>query len=487
MSADDRFIVFRCRPIGLGHIIITLVQILYLSDELGRVPAFDLRESHYFPEDAHRAFFDCFAIRAPDGKQVITDLQTIDSLYADPEVEDRGSFTPWGFVRDSPARVVVIDGTHVSSFLPVEAKPVPPRFRLDLTAGFAARVREALPPKPDDERWIGLHFRHGNGEFLAWRFDPFVTPDYAVRYEEIKRKYVDLALLAAKARFSGRARFYIASDSSEFIAWCRAHLPDTIVRSDRSVDGHWEVLARTGDGRQALLEATQDLWNLSRCDFLIHGDSLLPQAAFYNSETLGSNDAFQVTLPDLRTLVLESPPEQAVAIARSVFRRFIERAGHIAPATGEKLAGWLSERHLDHEAAWLARHVAWFGAFDADRTVADARACLSNGLPAAALCTGEGVDPALGDNPHYLVFRAAVLEAAGDARNAVVALEAAERVDPATPGLQEARRRLLLAMGRGRSAVATGVNAIQAYGWDEENKAQIMVLLRHLSGSGQRG
>ena len=60
----------------------------------------------------------------------------------------------------------------------------------------------------------------------------------------------------------------------QFIAWCRAHLPDTIVRSDRSVDGHWEVLARTGDGRQALLEATQDLWNLSRCDFLIHGDSL---------------------------------------------------------------------------------------------------------------------------------------------------------------------------------------------------------------------
>ena len=42
-------------------------------------------KSHYFPEDAHRAFFDCFAIRAPDGKQVITDLQTIDSLYADPE------------------------------------------------------------------------------------------------------------------------------------------------------------------------------------------------------------------------------------------------------------------------------------------------------------------------------------------------------------------------------------------------------------------
>ena len=87
------------------------------------------------------------------------------------------------------------------------------------------------------------------------------------------------------------------------------------------------------------------------------------------------------------------------------------------------MSGWLSERHLDHEAAWLARHVAWFGAFDADRTVADARTCLSNGLPAAALCTGEGVDPALGDNPHYLVFRAAVLEAAGDARNAVVRLK----------------------------------------------------------------
>jgi hypothetical protein len=487
MSTDDRFIVFRCRPIGLGHIIVTLVQVLYLAEELGRLPAFDLRESHYFRDNAHRAFFECFKISAPGGKRVITDLETIDSLYADADLEDRGRFTPWGFVRDSPARVVVIDGTHVSSFLPVEAKPVPPRFRIGLTAGFAARVSEALPPKPDDERWIGLHFRHGNGEFLAWRFDPLVTPDHAVRYEEIKRKYVDLALLAAKARFGGQARFYVASDSSEFIAWCRARLPDTIVRSDRSVDGHWEVLARSGDGRQALLEATQDLWNLSRCDFLIHGESLLPQAAFYNSETLGSTDVFQVTLPDLRTLVLESPPEQAVAIARSVFRRFAERAGHIAAPTGEKLAGWLSERHLDHEAAWLTRHVAWFAAFDADPTVADARICLSSRLPAAALCTLEGVDPALGDNPHYLVFHASVLEAAGDMRSAVVALEAAERIDPATPGLQEARRRLLLALGRGRSAAATGVNAVQAYGWDEENKVQIMALLRHLSASGQRG
>ena len=111
----------------------------------------------------------------------------------------------------------------------------------------------------------------------------------------------------------------------------------------------------------------------------------------------------------------------------------------------------------------------------------------TNRLPAAALCTLEGVDPGLGDNPHFLVFRAAVLEAAGDTRSAVIALEAAERIDPATPGLQEARRRLLLALGRGRSAVATGVNAVQAYGWDEENKTQIMALLRHLSGAGQRG
>ncbi len=487
MSMDDRFIVFRCRPIGLGHIIVTLLQVLYLSDELGRVPAFDLRESHYFRDDAHRAFFERFEISAPAGKRVITDLTTIDGLYADLDVEDGGRFAPWDFVRDSTARVVVIDGTHVSSFLPVEAKPVPPHYRIGLSAGFAARVAEALPPKPDDERWIGLHFRQGNGEFLAWRFDPFVTPDYAVRYEEIKRKYVDLALLAAKARFGGHARFYIAGDSSEFIAWCRARLPDTIVRSERSVDGHWEVLARTGDGPQALLDATQDLWNLSRCDFLIHGESLLPQAAFYNSETLGSSDVFLVTLPDLRTLVLELPAEQAVAIARSVFRRFVERAGHIVPATGEKLAGWLSERHLDHEAAWLTRHVAWFAAFDADTTVADARNCLTNRLPAAAMCTLDGVDPALGDNPYFLVFRAAVLEAAGDTRSAIVALETAERIDPATPGLQEARRRLLLALGRGRSAVATGVNTVQAYGWDEENKAQIMALLRHLSASGQRG
>ena len=52
-----------------------------------------------------------------------------------------------------------------------------------------------------------------------------------------------------------------------------------------------------------------------------------PQAAFYNSETLGSNDAFQVTLPDLY-VGAGIAPEQAVAIARSVFRRFIERRTH---------------------------------------------------------------------------------------------------------------------------------------------------------------
>jgi hypothetical protein len=315
---NTRYIVFRCRPIGLGHIIITLLQVLYLADELDRVPAFDLRESHYFRDDPHREFFECFEIICRSPRLIVTDPDMIDALYADPDVDNRGRFAPWGFVRDSTARVVVVDGTHVSSFLPVEAKPAPPPYRIGLRPDFAARVAEALPVKPEGERWVGLHFRHGNGEFLAWRFDPTVTPDYAVRYEEIKRKYIDLALLAAKARFGGRARFYIASDSSDFIAYCRAHLPDTIVRSDKSVDGNWELLARTGDGRAALLEATQDLWNLSRCDFLIHGESLLPLAALYNSEALSGGDVFELTLPSLRTVVLNVPAEQAVAVARSV-------------------------------------------------------------------------------------------------------------------------------------------------------------------------
>ncbi|HEX5328280.1 MAG TPA: hypothetical protein VFW75_16550 [Acetobacteraceae bacterium] len=482
----ERYIVFRCRPIGLGHIIITLLQVLYLSDELDRIPAFDLRESHYFRDEPHREFFDRFEIVCATHKRVVTDLRTIDALYADPDLEDRGRFAPWSFVCDSSARVVVIDGTHVSSFLPIEAKPLPPPYRIGLRPGFAVRVAEALPPKPAGEKWIGLHFRHGNGEFLAWRFDRQVTPDYDVRYQEIKRAYIDLALLAAKARFGGRARVYIASDSSEFIAWCRSRLPDTLVRSDQSVDGHWEALARSGDGPAAPLAATQDLWNLSRCDFLIRGESLLPQAAFYNSETLGSSDAYEVRLPSLRTLIMDAPVDQAIAVARSVVRRFAIELRHIAPPTAQKLAGWLSERGLQADAAWCARQADWIEAMETVTAVADARSCLQAGLAAAALCILDAAGEQLAENPHYLVLRATVLDAGGDPQSALMTLKQAERSDPATPGLHEVRRGILLRLGRGRAALGAAQALLRTYGWDEANKAQVVALIDQLVKSSDR-
>jgi hypothetical protein len=480
MNIDtERFIVFRCRPVGLGHIVGTLLQLLYLSDELDRIPAFDLRESNYFRDDPHREFFECFGFCAPADKEIVTDITAIDQLYASADTECRGRFAPWGFVRRSDARIVVIDGSHVSNVLNAAKKPVPPIYRIEPHGSFAELVAEGLPPKAPDEHWVGLHFRHGNGEFLSLRFDVNVTPDYSVRYEEVKRHYVDVARAVGKARFHDRTKYYIASDSTDFISYCRAHLPGAVVRGDKGIDGHWEVLARSGDGRRALLEATQDMWNLSRCDFLIHGESLLATSAIINSKTMGGADTFEVSLPSLRTLISNASEDDAVRIARSVFQRLVEKSPHLGPATADGVSLMLRTRGMAAESQWFRQHGEWIKALNADPSIARARK-VNGAHPIAVRSLPEAV-PALTGNPHYHMFCASVFEAAGDPRSADDALETAEQLDPETPGLLIARGRINLALGESRAALESAAVALGRFGNEERCRHQIASILEGLA------
>lgn len=224
IDSQPRYLVYRCGWQGLGHIGVAILNCVRAASVTGRTLALDMRDFHYYRQDAARRFAEHFAFDLPQGVAIVTDPDAVAEICALP---DRYEPPPWqgpDALLPRPERVVIITSDVVRHVQTRGNKFAFWPNRMALRGPLADRVNPALFSPEPGAATIGIYFRSGNGEFLDFRFDPVSLSDYAPRYEELVERYADIARLAARQFPGRRVRYYVASVSASFVAAMRTRL-----------------------------------------------------------------------------------------------------------------------------------------------------------------------------------------------------------------------------------------------------------------------
>jgi hypothetical protein len=316
-----RFLIFECGEVkGLGDILVSVLNFAYYAHRWGRVLALDMRNFQYFGQDSHYQFFKNFNFSVPAELKITTDLKTIDSLYSHPSYHLITGQDDISMADDFAEKVVVGGRTWRCDHLYTPKHKTNP---LSYSVNLKGALRKEVVSRLSDYVWtenIGVHFRHGNGEFLVDRFDSLKSCSYEREYALLKDQYVD-GVTQLLRRVQGRdASVYLAGDNQAFVSELRARIPNSFVLAselpDRPYQKHLEVEKQNP---KILRDAVLDLWALSSCDYLICGESLFTDFVLLNSQKLTQERTFIISSFSLESLLSNGDATRALeAVKRAV-------------------------------------------------------------------------------------------------------------------------------------------------------------------------
>jgi len=409
---------------GLGHVLISLVNAAVLARSLGRALALDMRSFQYFAADRHRQFFQCFALETPPDIEVITNEADIVRLSA---VTDRRYAYEQLHLRDAAnldAQVILVRGAMLSDFYPIADKSFPPAPRIALRGWLRQRMARTLAGFQRGLPVVGVYFRHGNGEFLHGRLDRVLFPEHDALYADLKLRYAAGAREIAAQRGWAGARFFISSDSSEFVAGMKALLPGAFSLAGKLPDQNYKLHLRSNaQDPEILFEAVQDMWSLSACSALLCTSSLFSRFAALNSDVLAEADVHDIEAPNFGRFLEELPPEQALPRAERAYR---EREAMLTAA----VYGRALQRIGDEDrAAVLRRRARWHGEMVLDVDLRTAQIDAGEGRRKDAIGLLRVFDEYSGPNPYALRLLASLLLRQGDGAQAEAVLRRALAAD----------------------------------------------------------
>ena len=420
-----KVLLYRCSAeTGLGHVLISLVNAALIARGLGRALALDMRAFQYFAEDRHRKFFQCFALEVPPDIAMITNEADIVRLSAVAERRFVYEQIHLRDIADAPERVILVRGAMLSDAYPIADKTLPPLPRIALRGWLRQRMAATLSGFQRGLPVIGVYFRHGNGEFLHGRLDRVLFPEHDALYGDLKLRYAARAREIAAARGLHGSRFFISSDSAEFVAGMKALLPGAFALAGKLPDQNYKLHLRSNaQDPEILFEAVQDMWSLSSCAALLCTSSLFSRFAALNSETLAEADVYDIEAPNFGRFLEELPPEEALPRAARAYR---EREAMLTAA----VYGRALQRVGDEaRAAVLRRRARWQNEMVLDVDLRTAQVDAAEGRRKDAVGLLRLHDEYSGPNPYALRLLASVLLRQGDGAGAEAALRRALAAD----------------------------------------------------------
>ena len=423
-ASGERVLLYRVGKMGLGHVFRALLQAAAWARAEGWALAIDATSFQYFAGDAHRQFFDCFALEAPADLRVIVEPEDLAPLMAEPEQFHVAGPLDLAKAGGVEARVVVVHGTMPVVRYRLADRATPPILRIGLRGWLRKRVIAGLGELLAGGPTIGIYFRHGNGEHLIGRFDTSSFPDHAARLAALQLRYAEQARHIASTQGWLAPRYFIASDNADFVAAMRKLLPDCIALARNLPDRNYMEHIKASDCDQEILyEAVQDLWGLSACSALIYSESAFARFAIANSGSISLDLAHNINAPKLQDTLPGLPAREAVALAEAAYRA--TPSGHNALLLADAY-----QRAGDSAAeAKVRQRAVWSRACRGDARIKAARTELDQGRPAAALERLAEIHASSATDPYSLLFIAQVLLRNGRNEEAVVALRRAVALD----------------------------------------------------------
>ena len=471
IDSQPRYLVYRCGWQGLGHIGVAILNCVRAASLTGRTLALDMRDFHYYRQDAARRFAEHFAFELPSGSTIVTDPDAVREICALPDRYEPPAWQGQDVLLPRPERVVIITSDVVRHVHTQANKFAFWPNRMILRGALADRVRTALLPAEPQTTTIGVYFRSGNGEFLDFRFDPISLPDYASRYEELVERYADIARLAARQFPGRRIRYYVASDSAAFVAAMRGRLDGVISHGQGGIGGMFRsIVEAASDGLDAVSDATIDVWNLSQCDSLVYNPSLFPELAILNGDQLSAETVYCIEPSTLRSVVDRLGTEAAL--------EYLDRAFSRQPLFWWRLRAGILRFRIDvlerdgrtETIEPLTRRAeqleACFGLDD----MREALGLMERQRPDEA--REKALSVAAADHVFVTHFIAVVEFFLGRPGEALARIETALDAWPDLPELHLARVQLLAALGRVGEAARAAGQAIEACGMDPALSAE---------------
>lgn len=350
---DQKYLLFVMGGAGLGHVLTSLLNSAYYAWRTGRVLALDMRGFSYFKSDGHASFLENFGFEFPADLQVITDLAEIERLKT---IEDQHCLTY--DEQPDPERPhgnqVVVDPCffHADTYTVATRRADAP-FRVVLRGRLLEEWHKVMSRPEWSGPVIGLHYRAKPGEIHP-RLTKATMPDFEQRYQDVKDRYIAMALAVAKEAGYARPAFLVASDDAGFVSYVRERLPNAFSLASNLPDQEILSYVRAhGHDFRILVDAVNDMWCLSACDHFLYYHSSFAHFAVLNSRKLGEGTTHYVHVPDLQEILQSMEPQEAVAYGRGAVRKAEAKRLQIFD-----LHRWLAdalERAGDAEGAALER------------------------------------------------------------------------------------------------------------------------------------
>ena len=196
-----------------------------------------MRNFRFLSSASQRTFFESFRVSGKN-LEIVSDEQEIDSLYCMPHRVD------WPYEEDLFSRDFRCD--KGISFFPnryfslPSNKPTP--CRIDLCGNLVEQFNEIRSEHFAGRHVIGLHYRHGNGEFLDGRFDQNSFPDFEAVYQRTVEEYASITKRIMHSNGLDRCTVLVCSDNKKFREDILIRLPSAFtVTSDLPIGSQLDV------------------------------------------------------------------------------------------------------------------------------------------------------------------------------------------------------------------------------------------------------
>jgi tetratricopeptide (TPR) repeat protein len=267
-------LIYRCPDaFGLGATLIMIAAYAGYCARHGLDLALDMRRFQYFPAHRHASFFEAFEIHLPADMALVTDPARIEDMARDAARIDAVQARRLSLETPPPAGNIDVEGVVSRGLAPWFGVVPPPGFAIRLKGWLHETVEAALGTMS----WrnvVGVHFRHGNGEFLQSREDFLTAPDYRdriVRFQE--------SMAARVAETAAGRRVFVAGDNREFVEYMRRAVPAAFTLGTPIPDVPYIEYLREVGPERALAEAAIDLWALASCEEIVCVPSSFAEAA----------------------------------------------------------------------------------------------------------------------------------------------------------------------------------------------------------------
>ena len=325
----NRLFILTCHPgsnsggVGLGHILITIFNCAHYAKTWGRTLVLDMQGFPYFSKNNHEQFFEYFEFSFPEDLDVITDIEDVKSVYNFEGVNDtiektmkkimQRKFTRLRIQDDLIDDVIYSSGHLTNNILNEEESK---NYGLKLKGILEEQVNETLSNHFINNKTIGVHYRHGNGEFLHDRFDSTKTKNYDEKLLLIKHEIIKNVNFMVKQNNLDNPRIYLASDNLEFVQSLNKMIPNSFYITEDLPDTDFILFLEKNDYRFDFLKNTVvDLWALSLCDYIVCVPSLFVDLAVLNSQHLSSDKVVIIKKFCLHNIVKDWDAEEAIYAA----------------------------------------------------------------------------------------------------------------------------------------------------------------------------